>query len=72
MTMKTAVGDAPTEPVQLDWVKEQRAATFRRAALLWREMQLPAFEVDGFIDGRYVTWTVPEMLELLAQRVIES
>jgi hypothetical protein len=63
------VDDTPSEKrKQL----RRRADVFQDAADAWVEANLPAFVVTGHLDGKPKTWTVPEVLKLAAERILEA
>lgn len=44
---------------------------FEEAADLWEELELPEFDVQGYLDGKAATWDVPDVLRTAAQRLRE-
>jgi hypothetical protein len=47
---------------------DTRGDLFKDAADAWERLCLPPFTVDGHLDGRYRTFTVPEVLRIAGER----
>lgn len=48
---------------------QARALVFKRAARLWEDLTLPPFQVKGYLDGVWTTWSVPNVLRTAANRL---
>jgi hypothetical protein len=42
---------------------------FEKAARVWEELGMPEFQVAGYLDGDYTSWSVSRLLQLTAQRL---
>jgi hypothetical protein len=49
--------------------RQQQHQILESAASVWEELGLPAFLVDGHMDGKYREYTVPEVLRVAAERL---
>lgn len=51
---------------------EDKSEILNNAAELWEQMKLPGFPdftVIGYLDGKTMKWSVPELLRLTAIRI---
>lgn len=53
-------------------IVDGRSRIFEEAATLWEEMDLPVFEVKGWMDGRNMKWDIPGVLREAARRIREG
>jgi len=53
--------------------QKDAAESFRKAAQNWKDMKIPSFAVEGYLDGNPKRWgCLTEVLEMAADRLEEA
>lgn len=50
-------------------MNDDQSMIFDNAADLWEKLKLPLFKIEGYLDGRFADFTVPEVLRVAALRL---